>query len=352
MDLSDGSIHPITTSEGETIRLYGRINNNIIYGFAYLSDIAILADGSRLLPAYKLCIEDGHGNIMKTYTESGYYVNGVGITENMLTLKRLKRLAGVPVTYEAADDDSIMNRYTEPSRMISVTKRITDRILTEYYISLPSSVDIAETPVLTHALNTVINFDTTTRVSEPEGRTGQFYAYSFGEVIFADTSVAKTIAAADAATGTVLDPAGKVVWERGIKTARSEIAGVKTVDADAAHSSVQAAMKMVLLHKNLDTDTASFDVSKESVFEWMSRNMKSTVLDMTGASLDEILYYVYKSRPVIAIKTDGTAVVITGYDAVSVTVYEPAKKKSVKYSTKEATAAFSGAGNIFVAYVD
>ena len=352
MDLTSGEVHPITTSEGETIRLYGRINNNIIYGFAYLNDIAILADGSRLLPAYKLCIEDGHGNVLKTYTESGYYVNGVEITENMLTLKRLKRLMGNPVTYEAADDDSIMNRYTEPSRMVSVTKRITDRILTEYYIALPSSVDIAETPKLESALNTVINFDTTTRVSEPEGRTGQFYAYSFGSVIFADTSAAKAVAAADASTGTVLDPNGRVIWERGIKTARSEISGVKAVDADAAHDSVQAAMKMVLMHKNLDTDTSSFDASKMSVYEWMSRNMKSTVLDMTGATLDEILYYVYKSRPVIAFKADGTAVVITGYDAVSVTVYEPAKKKSVKYSTKEATAVFSAAGNIFVAYVD
>ncbi|MBP5780797.1 MAG: hypothetical protein J6X34_06125, partial [Clostridia bacterium] len=197
-----------------------------------------------------------------------------------------------------------------------------------------------------------INFDTTTRVSEPEGRTGQFYAYSFGDVIFADTSAAKTVAAADVSTGTVLDPNGRVIWERGIKTARSEISGVKTFDADATHDSVQAAMKMVLMHKNLDIDTSSFDSSKMSVYEWMSRNMKSVVLDMTGATLDEILYYVYKSRPVIAFKADGTAVVITGYDAVSVTVYEPAKKKSVKYSTREATAAFSAAGNIFVAYVD
>jgi hypothetical protein len=213
-------------------------------------------------------------------------------------------------------------------------------------------VDITVVPTLTSTQTTVINFDTTTRVSEPEGRTGQYYAYSFGSVVFADTSAAKTVAAADSETGSVIDPSGRVIWERGIKTARSEISGIKAVDADSAHTSIQAAMRMVLAHKNLDLDTTGFDVNKTSICEWMKANMKSTVLDMTGASLDEVLYYVYKSRPVIAILPGGNACVITGYDAVSVTVYEPAKKKSVKYSTREATNMFNTAGNIFIAYVD
>ncbi len=352
MDLTDGNTHAVNAGAGETVRIYGRINNNIIYGFARLSDLCKMPDGSSVLPAYRLCIENGAGEVLKDYEEQDLFVSSIEIDRNLIVLKRLKKLLGNPVAYEEADDDSIMNRYTEPVRPVSVTKRVTDRILTEYYVALPQSVDITAIPSLAQTQTTVINFDTTTRVSEPEGRTGQYYAYSFGSVVFADTSAAKTVASADLKTGSVIDPSGRVIWERGIKTARSEISGIKPVDADAAHTSVQAAMRMVLAHKNLDLDTAGFDVNKTSIYEWMKTNMKSTVLDMTGASLDEVLYYVYKSRPVIAILPGGNACVITGYDALSVTVYEPAKKKSVKYSTREATNMFNTAGNIFIAYVD
>ena len=352
MDLTDGRIRAVTAGAGETVRIYGMINNNIIYGFARLADLWKLPDGSSILPSYRLCIEDSAGVILKDYEETDLYINGIMIERNMIVLKRLKKHLGTPVSYEEAEDDSIMNRYTEAVKPVSITKRVTDRILTEYYVALPDNVDITVIPTVLNTETTVINFDTTTRVSEPEGRTGQYYAYSFGSVIFADTSAAKTIAAADVETGSVIDPEGKVIWERGIKTARSEISGIKAVDVDSSHSSVQAAMRMVTAYKNLDLDTTGFNVNETSIYEWMNANMKSTVLDMTGASLDEVLYYVYKGRPVIAILPGGNACVITGYDAVSVTVYEPAKKKSVKYSTREATTMFSSAGSIFVAYVD
>ncbi|MCR5828825.1 MAG: C39 family peptidase [Lachnospiraceae bacterium] len=352
MSLTDGTIRRIEAGYGENIRIYGRINNNIIYGMARKDDISTLVDGSRILPAYKLFIEEGSGNILKVYEEKDLCVRDVEIRENMIVLKRLRRKLGNPVIYEEAPDDSIMNRHEDIEQPVSVTKRVTDKILTEYYVSLPKVVDIGVKPTLVYALSTIINYDTTTRVYEPENRTGQFYTYSFGNVVYADPAVVKAVAAADAMTGTVINAEGRVVWERGIKTARSEISGIRAVDADNAHDPLQAAMAMVLAYKNNETPTSGFSTGRSSVYEWMSSAMKSVVLDLTGASLDEVLYYVYRGRPVIAMKKDGTACVITGYDAVSITVYEPAKKKSNKYSSREAGAMFAEAGNIFITYVD
>lgn len=352
LNLTDGEIHVISTSEGETIRLYGRINNNIIYGFAHDTDKSIRADGSVMLPAYKICIEDGYSNVLKTYTDDGYYINGISIGDNILTLHRLEKVQSNPVVYGEADDDTILNRLTPVTKPVSISKRITDRILTEYYVSLPSSVDILETPSLVASLSTIINYDTTTRVSEPEGRTGQYYAYSFGTIAYSSVNAAEVVQAADVGVGTVIASDGRIVWERGIKSARSEISGIKPVSTAEGYDSAQASLQMLLNWKSLGADAMTFDSNRCSMAEWLQDNTNLKILNLSGASLDEVLYYVYKSRPVIAIRPDGKACVITGYDAVSVNVYEPATGKSVKYQIKEAVSMFEKAGNLFISYIE
>lgn len=352
LNLTTGEIHPITTSEGEHIRLYGKINNNIIYGFSYEKDMWTKADGSRSLPVYKLCIEDGNGNILKTYSDSGIYIEDVEIGPNIITLHRLKRSAADSSKYVETEDDTILNRLEEINKPVYLTKRVTDKILTEYYVSIPAGIDIAEIPAMKVALSTVINYETTTRVSEPDVHAGKLYAYAFGNVVCADTDPAPVIVAADKAVGTVIDSEGKLVWERGIKAARTEITGIRTFDAGVTYNSAQAAMKMMLAYKNLDMEPTDYNSSTSSIAEYLNAAMKTSVLDLTGCSLDEVLYYVYKQRPVIAIEPNGNACVITGYDAVSITVYEPAKKKSARYQLKEAVNMFDEAGNIFISYTD
>lgn len=352
LDLTTGEIHPITTSAGEHIHLYGKINSNIIYGFSYEKDMWTKADGSRSLPVYKLCIEDGRGNILKTYGDSATYIDNIDIGPNIITLHRLKRSAADSSKYVETEDDTILNRLEELNRPVYLTKRVTDKILTEYYVSIPSGIDITEVPALKVAQNTVINYETTTRVSEPDNHAAKLYAYAFGDIVHADTSPATVVIAADKAVGTVLDSEGKLVWERGIKAARTEITGIKTFDAGVTYNSAQAAMKMVLAYKNLDIEPTDYSSSTSSIADWLDAAMKTTVLDLTGCTLDEVLYYVYKQRPVIAIEPDGNACVITGYDAVSVTVYEPARKKSARYQLKEAVNMFDEAGNIFISYTD
>ncbi len=352
LNLSTGEAHAVTAPYGETVRLYGGINDNIIYGFARDTDVSILADGSRTLPAYKLCIEDGYGNVLKEYSESGFYISDISIGDNILMLQRVKRRLGDDVLYEAASEDSIMNRHVDIVKPVYINKRVTERVLTEYYVALPSSVDIEEQPVVVNALNTIINYDTTTRVSQPEGKQERFYTYSFGSIVLNTPFAAEAVKTADASIGTVIDSSGHVIWERGVKSPRAEIAGLRTVNADEEHTSLQAAMKMLLINKNYENDTRSFSARNTGIARWLTNVAKFKALDLSGATLDEVLYYVYKSRPVIAILPGGSACVITGYDASSVTVFEPAKKKSVKYALKDAVTMFENAGNMFVSYVD
>ncbi|MBO4415356.1 MAG: hypothetical protein J5824_05170 [Lachnospiraceae bacterium] len=352
IDLLDGSQRRIKAPSGENIRLLGRINNNIVYAYAKRSDIAQLPDGSRMQPAYRLFIENADGEILKDYSETGSYIDSIEFDNNKITLKRLVKKNSDVLSYEAADEDTIMNRYVEAADPVSITKRVTDKTLTEYYVTVPENTRIESVPGLTKAAASVIDFDTTARLTEPENREGIFYSYCYGEVLNTSLAVSETIRTADVYVGTVINREGRLIWERGIKAARSSITGLTLIKADSTLDSTQAAMKILLMHKNIDADTSQWSAGNSSVSEWLQSKMRSVVLDLSGADLDEVLYYVYKSRPVIGFKADGTAVVITGYDAASVTVYEPAKDKTVKYSLREAIAMFEAGGNIFVSYAE
>ena len=351
-DLKKNEITQLTAPRGETIRLLGRINDNFIYGYQKLEDKYINADGSIELPSYKLCISDGHGTVLKEYSGSDYYVKDVEPGDGILVINRLMKHLGTDNSYYPIDPDSIVNLPTTVVRSVNITRRVTDRILTEYYVSLPSGINLTEIPKSFTAQPTVIDYDTTTRVAEADDARAGYYAYSFGTIIEASSSAAKAIKAADEGVGTVIDRNGHVVWERGIKNTRAEIKDLAHVRASEGFDSRKAAMKMLLQYRSVDADPSDYNRDKESMYSWLQRNLKTTAVDLTGISLDEMLYYVYKGRPVIAIKSDGNAVVVYAYDSTSVWVYDPARAGTYKYSLKDAAQNFEGAGNMYLSYLD
>ena len=48
-----------------------------------------------------------------------------------------------------------------------------------------------------------------------------------------------------------------------------------------------------------------------------------TILDLSGCSLDAVLYYVNKDIPVLATLEDGNAVLITGFNDLNIVVMDP-----------------------------
>jgi hypothetical protein len=72
---------------------------------------------------------------------------------------------------------------------------------------------------------------------------------------------------------------------------------------------------------------------------------------LTGATLDEVLYYVWKGQPVLALKDAGGAVVITAYSYGDITYYDPAKGRSITTDKEKAEAMFEDGGKIYISYL-
>ena len=74
-------------------------------------------------------------------------------------------------------------------------------------------------------------------------------------------------------------------------------------------------------------------------------------MDLTGCSLNQILYIINKGRPVIAMTDASHAILLVGYTTDDVTYIDPdtGEGKTVDTATMEAMVA--GSGNTFIGYV-
>lgn len=345
LDLENGEKKEIKSS-GDTIKLLGRINNNIIFGCSRLSDTEIKGDGSREIPMYVVRIANGSGDILKEYNYPGNYITGIDVQDNLLILERAVRTGDDKVAYTATTPDTILNRFDDTVPPVAEIKHVTDRMLTEYFVSVPGDIEVEEIKKASVSKNVVINHETTLRVSEPGERQQAFYTYAFGEIVCASASAGEAILAADAYVGTVIDRSGRVIWERGIKASRYDIKDVTTIPSGENLTSVEAGMKMLALYAGVDLDTDGFSIKNEAVADCLSKSVTGTI-DLSGANLSEVLYFVYRGQPVLGIRKSGNGCVILGYDMSMVIVYEPVKKTTSRISISELSADFEAAGNKF-----
>jgi len=349
--LERGENKLLTAKEGEFIRVLGKINENIICGYGKLSDCMMMGDGSLLYPAYEVKILDVSLEEKKSYQKEGYYVADAEITTNSIRLRRVeKNDKGI---YEEAEDDYILNSMEVQKRPVTLDKRITEKMLTEYYIDLPSTYAMKEIPVKGTVPYTLISEDTTVRVTALENETEEYMVYSFGSIVSIGESCAAAVQMADRAdiVGTVVNENGIVIWERGVKYASSalkEQEGRSTKTSGL--TSRQEAVRMMAAYLGLEPDVTAFGET-HSVKEFLEQATGQRMLSLTGATLDEVLYFVFRGAPVYAMKNRTEAVVITGYSASSVTVYEPSTGKNKNYSLRDAEKMFEEAGNIFLSYV-
>ena len=79
--------------------------------------------------------------------------------------------------------------------------------------------------------------------------------------------------------------------------------------------------------------------------------MDAEPIRLTGTALDQVLYYVSKDRPVIAMTGHSDAVLIYGYDTYNIFLIDPSQGKTVKLGIQDSTQLFEKAGNVFISYL-
>ena len=90
----------------------------------------------------------------------------------------------------------------------------------------------------------------------------------------------------------------------------------------------------------------------DTIREILEDNLDNAgVLDLTGCSLDAILYYVNKDIPVLASFNDGNAVLIIGFNELNTVLMDPLTGGTpFKMGMNDSADMFEENGNRFITY--
>ena len=90
----------------------------------------------------------------------------------------------------------------------------------------------------------------------------------------------------------------------------------------------------------------------KAVMEILEKNLTDVqVLELSGCSLQSVLYYVNKDIPVLAMQEDGNAVLIVGFNELNTVLMDPQTGEVFKKGINDSTKWFEENGNSFVTYV-
>lgn len=317
LDLETGATHKVSVAEGEYLRVLGFLNEDLVYGVAHQSDIT--RDVFAMSTVY---IENFSGDIVKKYSEEGFWVKDANVTREYIELNRVKR--SDTGAYNEAEMDRIINNVELVSENAEWVKKEDDRLGMVLYLNFSQSVK-GEDAVLQVAKYSTYAANQELDVEFDGFMPGTYMIYGHGTLQAICMDPKEAILMADEVMGTVLDTEQQYVWERGNKR--------ETVPPSL---------------DNLPQAILNIPSSVEECAQMLGEEY--TVLDLKGCTLDQVLYFVSEGQAVAANTPDGF-VLIVGYDYYNVLLYDQEKKETYYGGMNDSTALFGSCGNEFITYI-
>lgn len=231
--------------------------------------------------------------------------------------------------------------------------RVTKKYLTQYYLTLPYGVTLKEEPKVDNPPKmTIISTDVTLHMPDEQKSVKRYYACTEGQITASSENAGDIVKIADDGMGFVLDSDFHTVWERGVAGSSGTCDDIDLDYITEGDTSVQAAVRLFLTTNGVYISDKELYAAGSDYYGLLAKQEYVTPVNLTGASLDETLYYISKGNPVIAFTDESTAVLITGYGPGGVTLMDAVTGKTRSISFDDADKTFSSAGNVFISSLD
>ena len=193
----------------------------------------------------------------------------------------------------------------------------------------------------------MVTENTTLHLSDEEMRNSvKYYVYANGGITKSSTNIAKSIQLADEQMGTVMDSDAHIIWERGGKFLSKELSGISYPNDGSG--SLKACTQMLLQAAQITTTTS--ELKGKSTLSMLKRYLDFPV-NLTGCTVDEILYFVSGSKPVIAMTGNTSGVLIMAYTTTDVSWMDPNTMQRRTMSIAAAEEYFKQFDYKFISYV-
>lgn len=340
----------ITAGNDEYIALLGFMEEDLIYGLAKQEDIVSDHTGNTTFPMYCLRIQGDTGKVLKTYRERDIYVVDSAIADNQITLSRVvwdeERGEYVPTS-----DDQIMS--TEKASIGS--NGISSVVIEKYERVLEIVVkDMIDTKALKILTPKEVLFEGKRELVMKESGDMERRYYVYGkngiEGIFSDPG--KAVIYAYNNVGVIVDDEGDYIWKRTARSTRNQIMAIEGEQVTELNTSLSVCLNTILKYEGVSRRTEYLLEQGYTIPSILEATLKDVqVLDLSGSSLDAVLYYVNMDIPVLATLQDGNAVLIVGFNELNIVVMDPLTGTVYKKGMNDSTQWLLENGNHFITYV-
>ena len=291
MNLETGKEYEVNCGDDECIKPLGFMDGDFVYGVARTAEVGTTLSGAQVIPMYKVEITSGKDKVIKTYEQSGIYVLGATFETNLITLDRAVKDGEA---YAGTAQDYITSNKEAKESNIYAQTYVTDLKETQVRLTYDDGISDKE-PKLLKPKQVVLENVAEVSLDRKKDENA-FYVYGHGQLQGTYNTAGKAIQKADNCGGVVVDADQNYIWERGNRDLKYSI---DTEDAETEQ-----------LRQTLAGGKSTVDAITE---------VYGNVMDLSGCTIDELLYNVNQGHPVIAILDAQTTLMVVGYGEETVT---------------------------------
>ena len=364
----------IEAGVGNIIVPLGFIGEDLVYGLAHTSDVTTDSSGRTIVPMYKVVIQSIGGEKLLEYSRDNIYITGVEITDEMIVLFRASKTE--MGDYYEIDNDEILNNSTESTLKNKYKSVITEEMETTYQIVLAKEGHYDSVKVLSP--KEVLYEENRTASLEYKDTKNRYYVYAAGRLSGMYTDPAEAVIQAEELFGEVVNKGDAYIWESGHRKNKYRIETIgdtfisdlaeNPFDSDVSEGedelpdgafessnnagSMTICLEQMLKYNEIYKDVDTLLSGDNTVMSVLRENIDGDVLNLTGCTLDSVLYYVGRGIPVLAMTERGNAVLIVGFDSKNTVIYNPLDTEIRKMGINDSRAYFESYGNKFVSYIN
>ncbi len=349
MNLNTKQITEITAPKGQYVKPLAFMGEDFVYGFAFRDDVVTDNTGRTIFPMYVLKIQSKFGEILKQYEYGAedIYVTGVRVSDNLLTLNRVKK---TEKGYVEDSDDYISNNRKKEEQQNRINLFSFSNYQTVVRILLKK--DVKGSTVALSPKEVIKEGTREIALENTENDREYYYVYYGGKLQSIYTNPANAVREANLNYGVVVNNKGFYVWYRANRDLRNQIMNLSLQAAPAEGLNQLAfCLDLVAEYEGAVRNSEYLLGIGNSVTDVLSAALPDAdVLNLTGCELDSILYYVNRDIPVLALTHTEDTYLVIGYNQLAIVVYDP-KKGTYKIGLNEAKKLFFENGNQFITYV-
>lgn len=346
LNLDTGKTTVIEVSEAERILPVGFMKGDFIYGVASTDSID-LNRTTVPFPMYKLCILDDKDTLTREYVPEGLYIKEAAVEGNVINLERVKLGSN---GFEEAAADHMVNNEMEEDAKVSVAVIKTEEKKTQVQLKFGQEIGDKTPQLLTpkqviYEENREIELERQT-VSE------RFYVIAKGRIDSRHSSAQEALKRAQECAGNVLNSQFNYVWERGHRKTKVKLMDIGSAAMGPGANSAEVCANTILQIEGKGQTVLTGLQPGASLVDALKGGLEcDNVYNLSGATLSQVLYYVNRGYPVMAMMDSDTMCLIVGYDKLNTIVMNPERGEVYYVGMNDSTEMFEKAGNIFFAYL-